>query len=262
MRWAARLRCQAIVKPAPTRGGPHVSVHTPHAAIPFPSPRAALCSFSIPFGVAGRGGRGQPAAALGGAPVRPGSSGALEGLVRAAHGVLKVYSRGLPQSVSHGTMRSEECAAVRLQGLELLVSVLLARNRQPPPPVAAGVPHAELGAELISLPSGLLAMVCEAIVKLEVRRGGRWRACMRAFRLRGRWERGRRGPGASKAAFGIRLGARLAARGGRTALGVLLGVDTVQVSDVTVPRARRDFEHTGRLRRSSRLSTLRARASP
>ena len=56
-----------------------------------------------------------------------------------------------------------------LQGLELLVTVLLARNRQPPPPVAAGVPHAELAAELISLPSGLLAMVCEAIVKLKVR---------------------------------------------------------------------------------------------
>jgi len=56
-----------------------------------------------------------------------------------------------------------------LQGLELLVTVLLARNRQPPPTVAAGVPHAELAAELISLPSGLLAMVCEAIVKLKVR---------------------------------------------------------------------------------------------
>jgi hypothetical protein len=41
--------------------------------------------------------------------------------------------------------------------------VLLARNRQPPPTVAAGVPHAEL----VSLPSGLPAMVCEAIVKLK-----------------------------------------------------------------------------------------------
>ena len=60
-----------------------------------------------------------------------------------------------------------EC--VSLQGLELLVTVLLARNRQPPPVVAAGVPHAELAAELISLPSGLLAMICEAIVKLKVR---------------------------------------------------------------------------------------------
>ncbi len=66
-----------------------------------------------------------------------------------------------------------------LQGLELLVTVLLARNRQQPPTVAAGVPHAELAAELISLPSGLLAMVCEAIVKLKVRRGGCVRACVR-----------------------------------------------------------------------------------
>ncbi len=55
-----------------------------------------------------------------------------------------------------------------LQGLELLVTVLLARNRQPQPTVNAGVPHAELAAELITLPSGLLAMVCEAIVKLKV----------------------------------------------------------------------------------------------
>ncbi len=58
-----------------------------------------------------------------------------------------------------------------MQGLELLVTVLLARNRQPPPTVAAGVPHADFAAELISLPSGLLAMVCEAIVKLKVRLG-------------------------------------------------------------------------------------------
>ncbi len=58
-----------------------------------------------------------------------------------------------------------------LQGLELLVTVLLARDRQPPPNVAAGVPPAEFAAELITLPSGLLAMVCEAIVKLKVRLG-------------------------------------------------------------------------------------------
>ncbi len=63
-----------------------------------------------------------------------------------------------------------------LQGLELLVTVLLARNRQPPPPLAAGVPHAEF-AELVSLPSGLLAMVCEAIVKLTVRLRAAW-ACV------------------------------------------------------------------------------------
>ncbi len=57
------------------------------------------------------------------------------------------------------------------------MTVLLARNRPPLPTVAAGVPHAELAAELISLPSGLLAMVCEAIVKLKVRPGG-CRACV------------------------------------------------------------------------------------
>jgi hypothetical protein len=68
-----------------------------------------------------------------------------------------------------------------LQGLELLVTVLLARNRQPPPTVAAGGPHAglaALAAELITLPSGLLAMVCVAIVKLKVRLGA-------ALRVRG-----------------------------------------------------------------------------
>jgi hypothetical protein len=59
-----------------------------------------------------------------------------------------------------------------MQGLELLATVLLARNRQPLPTLtAAGAPHAELAAELITLPSGLLAMVCEAILKLKVRLG-------------------------------------------------------------------------------------------
>ena len=58
---------------------------------------------------------------------------------------------------------------MRLQALELLVTVLLARNRQPPPTVASGVSLAEFAAELISLPSGLLAMVCEAIGKFKVR---------------------------------------------------------------------------------------------
>ncbi len=62
-----------------------------------------------------------------------------------------------------------------MQALELLVTVLLARNRQPPPTVAAGVP-AELAAQLLTLPSGLLAMVCEAIVRLKVRLGA---ACAR-----------------------------------------------------------------------------------
>jgi hypothetical protein len=67
---------------------------------------------------------------------------------------------------------------VWLQGLELLVTVLLARNRPPPPPAAAGVPRAALAVELITLPSGLLAMVCEAIVKFKVRLVAAGRACV------------------------------------------------------------------------------------
>ncbi len=83
-----------------------------------------------------------------------------------------------------------------LQGLELLLTVLLARNRQPLPAVAAGVPHAELAAELLTLPSGLLAKVCEAIVKLTVRRGVAC-ACVRAAALA--MGEGQRGPGACTA---------------------------------------------------------------
>jgi hypothetical protein len=56
------------------------------------------------------------------------------------------------------------------------VTVLLARNLQPT--VAAGAPHAELAAGLILLPSGLLAMVCEAIVTLKVHLGAPCRACV------------------------------------------------------------------------------------
>ncbi len=43
---ALRRHAQAL-----TSGGLHVSVHTPHAAIHFPSPRAGVCSFDIPFRV-------------------------------------------------------------------------------------------------------------------------------------------------------------------------------------------------------------------
>ena len=70
-----------------------------------------------------------------------------------------------------------KCPDVLLQGFELLVTVLLARNRLPMPTVAAGVPHANLAAELVSLPSGLLAMVCEAIMQLKARLGACWRTC-------------------------------------------------------------------------------------
>ncbi len=58
------------------------------------------------------------------------------------------------------------------------MTVLVSRNRPWPPTGAASVPHAEFAAELLTLPSGLLAMVCEAIVKLKVRLGAA-RACVR-----------------------------------------------------------------------------------
>ena len=147
-----------------------------------------------------------------------------------------------------------------MQGLELLVTVLLARNRQPPPTVAAGVPHAELAAELVTLPSGLLAMVCEAIMKLKVRLG-------RCLRPRGRLH-GRRQRAGEVPAYAPRLPEY---RGQGSPLGVVgmyaecwkyseeYWTGAVQVSDVVRPR--RHTERTGPLRRSSRLSTLRAGGS-
>ena len=101
-------------------------------------------------------------------------------------GVLCCRWQSAPSLLS-ARARLRERPNVLLQGLELLVTVLLVRNRQPPPTVAAGVPHAELAAELISLPSGLLAMVCEAIMKLKVRLGAAG-VPARACRLHGRWE--------------------------------------------------------------------------
>ena len=104
------------------------------------------------------------------------------GCSRGTLGVLRY--RGTHGTISSGQLafavgRMRKCTDGSVQGLELLVTVLLARNRQPPPTVAAGVPHAELAAKLVSLPSGLLAMVCEAIVALKVRLGAAC-ACVRA----------------------------------------------------------------------------------
>ncbi len=197
-----QLRCRAIVQHtaitnAATRGGLHVSVHTLHAAM-FHDLFSGAClpGFAVwisRFGLAGRESRGQPAAALGGArALRPPSSAGYSWATQCAlhgthsHGVLSGYTATGQYAARNALLSAEPrppscscrlervCANDRiypLQGLELLVTVLLARNRPPPPTVAAGVPHAELAAELLTLPSGLLVTVCEAIVKLTVRLG-------------------------------------------------------------------------------------------
>ncbi len=107
------------------------------------------------------------------------------------------------------------------------MTVLLARSRQPPPAVTAGVPHAELAAELVTLPSGLLAMVCEAIVKRKVRLGAAWacvracvcacgRVCVRACRLQGPSERAYKFPRRVHGACQSRVGATRASTDGPT----------------------------------------------
>ena len=55
---------------------------------------------------------------------------------------------------------------MRLQSLALLVALLLVRQRQPPTGLAGGG-HVEVGVALMSLPSGLLAIIGQAMTKLE-----------------------------------------------------------------------------------------------
>ncbi len=138
------------------------------------------------------------------------------------------------------------------------MTVLLARNR-PPPTVAAGVPQADLAAELLTLPSGLLAMVCEAIVKLKAHlRGMRVLACMRlgcVGHRRGADEvptRAQRRPESGTVQYSRRGLVPPGRSAGSTASS---NVSTLQASDAARPR--RNSQHTGPLRRSSRLSTLR-----
>jgi hypothetical protein len=78
--------------------------------------------------------------------------------------ILALIARVAPVQASANAASTEAKEAVanlprRLAGLELMVTVLLARNRQLPT-IAAKV-----AAELLTLQSGLLAMVCEAIMR-------------------------------------------------------------------------------------------------
>ena len=54
---------------------------------------------------------------------------------------------------------------VQMQRLEPFIALLLIRQR--PTHTAGGRQHWALGAAVTSLPSGVLAMVCEAMMKLE-----------------------------------------------------------------------------------------------
>ena len=56
---------------------------------------------------------------------------------------------------------------VRVQRLEPFVALMLIRQRLPLMDTTGGGQHSALGAALMALPSGLLAMVCEATLKLE-----------------------------------------------------------------------------------------------
>ena len=130
----------------------------------------------------------------------------------------------------------------------MLLTVLLARNRRPLSTVAPGGPHAELAAELISLPSGLLEMVCEAMGKLKVR-------LRVAPPVRERCMcdgRGQEGMHGASQILGPR--ARLSGWSERMQwaryISCSTGLDTLQVSDLGPVRPGSVF--TGPLRRKSR----------
>ena len=62
---------------------------------------------------------------------------------------------------------SDAGCAVRAQRLEPFVALMLIRQRLPRMDTTGGGQHSALGAAVMALPSGLLAMVCEAMLKLE-----------------------------------------------------------------------------------------------
>jgi hypothetical protein len=62
---------------------------------------------------------------------------------------------------------SDAGCAARVQRLEPLIALMLIRQRLPLMDATGGGQHTALGPAVTALPSGLLAMVCEAILKLE-----------------------------------------------------------------------------------------------
>ncbi len=74
-------------------------------------------------------------------------------------------SRPAPRSLVCVDASDAGCA-VRVQRLEPFVALMLIRQRLPLTDTG-GAQHSALGAAAMALPSGLLAMVCEAMLKLE-----------------------------------------------------------------------------------------------
>jgi hypothetical protein len=79
--------------------------------------------------------------------------------------------RQVPSALQLRGLRALSCLCANhlwLQRFELLVTVMLARARLEPAGIT-DVRTSELMAEAITLPSGLLAVVCEAIMRVTVR---------------------------------------------------------------------------------------------
>jgi hypothetical protein len=76
--------------------------------------------------------------------------------------------RQVPSALRLSGLRACWANHLWLQRFELLVTVMLARGRQLSAGIADALPSG-LMAEAITLPSGLLAVVCEAIMKVTVR---------------------------------------------------------------------------------------------
>ena len=73
--------------------------------------------------------------------------------------------------------------SLSMQRLELLATMLLVRQRQPLADTASGLEHA-FGAAVLSLPSGLLTLIGEALTKIESQLEARAALLMSAHRLR------------------------------------------------------------------------------
>ncbi len=66
-----------------------------------------------------------------------------------------------------GSTPPTRAVLARVQRLEPFIALMLIRQRLPLTDATGGAQHSALGAAAMALPSGLLAMVCAAMLKLE-----------------------------------------------------------------------------------------------